>query len=106
MVSPRIVYNLGKLILIGMAVQLVVLGYVFYTDYQGRKDLVTATREGCGRDKKDREANAEGWRIAEAARREEDQNDVANRYARIASGMEERAKINCDQRYPPASFFP
>jgi hypothetical protein len=95
-----------KLMLAGMIALLFVVAYVFYTDYQGRKSEVAAVRSGCERDKRDRAANAEGWRIAEAARRAEGMNDVANRYQRIASGMEERAKINCNKIYPSASFFP
>jgi hypothetical protein len=93
-------------ILIFLAVQLLLIGYVFYQSYQGRADVVYNARRGCERGKLDRNANAEGWRIAEAARRHDGQIAVANKYARIASGQEKRSRINCNKAYPKAGVFP
>lgn len=78
---------------------------IWVTSFQGRADLVQSQREGCSRGKLDRAANAEGWRIAEAARRAEGQTDVAARYARIAASLEARAKINCAERFPDPGPF-
>lgn len=98
--------SLAQLIVIGMAVQLAVIGYVFYTSYSGRSALVKSQRAGCERGKMDRAANGEGWRIAEFARRSSGQTQVADRYAKIAQGLERRAIIKCEVVYPKASLLP
>lgn len=98
--------SLVKLLIIGMIVQLFIIGYIFYQSYAGRADVVTAQRKGCKRGKLDRNANAEGWRQAEAARRASGQFKVANTYARIASGLEARSRIECDKVYPSAGLLP
>lgn len=99
-------YRLAQLILIGMAVQLAVIFYVFISTYQGRKDLVDSQRAGCGRGLLDRTANAQGWRIAEGARLAEGDIGVAAKYNTIASGLEDRSHINCEDAYPKVSIFP
>lgn len=104
--TNRIANLFAKLVLVGMCIQLLVIGYVFITEYNGRTDVVTAARQGCERDKLDRKANARGWRIAEEARRKEGQTKVADDYAKIAGPMEKRSRINCKARYPKASMFP
>lgn len=104
--DKSLLFKMAVLILIGMLVQLVVIGYVFYSSYEGRKDLVFSQRAGCHRGKLDRNANAEGWRIAEAARSASGDYAVAARYDIIAVGLEERANINCEEAYPKASIFP
>lgn len=99
----------SKVVRFGISVLLallVVISYVFYQSYQGRVDLVDAQRAACERGKKDRNANAEGWRIAEAARKADGQFTVANKYRRIASGLEARGRINCSEVFPKAGFFP
>lgn len=110
MPSPPITKHSGKmltqLLLIGMVVQMLVVGYVFYQSYAGRTKLVHSQRAGCERSKFDRQANAAGWRIAEAARRAGGQIVVANRYRDIASKMEDRSRIKCDQVYPTAGILP
>lgn len=97
---------LVRLMFVALAFQFLVIFFVLWTDYNGRQTTVTAVRGGCERDREDRAANAQGWRIAEAARRDEGQKDVAADYAKIARGLELRAAINCERRYPKASLIP
>jgi hypothetical protein len=99
-------YRLGKLILIGMAIQLLVIGYVFFQSYKGRENVVLHAREGCERAKLDRSVNAEGWRIAEDARRSAGDIAVADKYASIASSLESRSRINCTEKFPKAGLLP
>jgi hypothetical protein len=99
-------YNLALLVLVAMIVQLFVISYVFYQSYQGRLEVVYAQRIGCERNKLDRNDNAAGWRIAEAARRAEGQIGVANQYAHIASGLEARSRIDCVKAYPNPGVLP
>lgn len=101
-----LMFKMGVLIIVGMLVQLSVILYVFYSSYEGRKELVTSQRAGCKRGKQDREANGTGWRIAQAARIADGQFSVAAQYSKIAGGLEERSLINCDDAYPKASIFP
>lgn len=91
---------LGKLIIIGMLVQLAVIVYVGVAAHQARTDLTQAQRRGCERSKLDRRSNAKGWRIAEAARRADGEIAVADKYSKIASGLEERSRINCRKAFP------
>lgn len=98
--------SLVKLLIIGMVVQLFVIGYVFYQSYAGRSGVVTAQRKGCERGKHDRDANAQGWRIAETARRASGDIAVANHYAEIASGLEARSRIKCADVFPLAGLLP
>ena len=126
-----LIFRLVIMIIIGMVVQLAVIGYVFYANYQGRSDLVKSQRAGCKRGKLDRGANAEGWRAAEAARiasaaktlhipigevtvivraKNPPQHVIpdvraARKYHRIASGLEERARIICEEQFPGAKIF-
>lgn len=100
-----LIFKLGVLILIGMVVQLVVIGYVFWSQYEGRKDNVANLRAGCRRGKGDRRDNAAAWRIAANARSIEGDFDVAERYSIIASNLERRASINCLEAYPKASVI-
>lgn len=95
-----------RLMIVGMVCLLLVVAYVFYQSYQGHLDLVDAQRNACERGKKDRKANAEGWRAAEAAREAEGQPQVAAKYRRIAAGLERRGRINCSIAFPKESFFP
>lgn len=98
--------KLALLILATLCLQLFMIGYVFYANYQGRVDTVKAQRAGCERSKLDRGANASGWRIAEAARRADGQHAVAHRYSKIAGGLEFRSRIPCARAFPKASLFP
>jgi hypothetical protein len=98
--------KLTKLVILCLVLFLFVIGYVFFTGYNGRRDLVESQRRGCERGKLDRNANASGWRIAEDARRSDGQTDVANNYAAIARGLERRSRINCKEAFPKASLIP
>lgn len=104
--TDRTALNLGKLIIIGMAIQLLVIGYVFYQSYQGRSDVIHSQRLGCSRGKKDRKSNAKGWRIAQDAREADGDILVAKKYGRLASDLEGRAKINCHTAFPKAGLLP
>lgn len=122
---------IAKLLLIGFAVQLGIIGYVLYQSYVGREDLVKAEQAGCNRSKLDREANALGWRTAETARLHSvaremhisfdqarmliklrplpyDPSDLvtAREYDRIAAGQEARSRIACSKAFPKASLLP
>jgi hypothetical protein len=113
-------YRMAQLILIGMAVQLVVIIYVFNSSYEGRKDLVNSQRLGCKRGKLDRadnarlaRSNASNWRQAAGVRRADGDISVAIVYetnARkqeaVAQSLTERARINCKIVYPNAGIFP
>ena len=128
--SDKAIVGLVRLLILVMVLQLVIVGYVFYSNYQGRQDLVKSQRAGCERGKLDRGANAEGWRAAETARiasaaktlhistdeatvlvREKPESNsipdvvAARRYDRIASGLEERARIVCKKQFPDAEVF-
>lgn len=123
--------DLVKLIIIVMLVQISVVAYVFYSFYEGRKTTVENQRAGCERSKKDRDANAEGWRAAQMARMQSvvqtqhipldeveqlvlqepqlsDPSDLvaAKQYHNIASGLEKRSRINCSEAFPKASILP
>lgn len=104
--SDRVLNKVVRLVIfIGLMLVLFV-GYVFYQSYEGRVNLVDSQRAACERSKKDRSANAQGWRIAEEARRNEGQEVVALAYSKIAAGLEERSQIVCDEAFPKASFIP
>jgi len=72
----------------------------------GRSELRNSQVAGCERGKLDREANAAGWRIAQAARLADGQFAVAKKYGQIAAGLEQRARIDCEKRYPAPSIIP
>jgi hypothetical protein len=105
-VNDTTAHHLGRLIVIGMIVQLSVICYVFYSAYERRKEAVVYQRAGCERSKLDRGDNASGWRIAEAARRADGQIEVANEYDKIASSLEARSRIACSKAFPDATIFP
>lgn len=95
-----------QLVLAGMVCMLFVVGYVFWTTYSGRVALVTGQRAGCERAKLDRNSNGEGWRIASEARRRDGQYVVAQKYADIALGLENRGAISCENAFPKARLIP
>lgn len=120
-----------RLVLLLFALLLLLWGYTLWQSYKGRVDLVHSERVGCERGKKDRKANAIGWRAAEFARldtlaqtlhisfkeakarldtkptpREVPDLVAARQYAKIASGLERRGRIDCTKAYPNASFLP
>jgi len=122
---------LVKMILIGLAVNLAVVSYVFYQSYVGRETVVEASRAACVRSKLDRRAEAYGWRTAEQARlatlaksmgvplaqanklivlkpHHGDPPDLvaARKYAGIAVGLEERNRLTCIKAFPKAGLLP
>lgn len=123
--------TLVKLTIAWVILFLILVGYVFFQSYQGRVDLVTSQRRSCELTKRDRAANARGWRTEEAARiialaearyisshaakqlitQDPMPNDLpdliaARRYNKIASNLERRSRIHCAQAFPKAGFFP
>lgn len=106
MATKRDVKLLAYLMITLLVLQLALVGYTFYVAYKGRDRLVTAQRLACERGKKDRRANATGWRIAERARRNAGEYRTAVRYQYIAESLEERAAIDCDKKFPEATLIP
>jgi hypothetical protein len=110
--------SLAKLIIIGMCVQLLVIGYVFYQSYQGRVDVVNSQRAGCERGKLDRTDNADFQRahaeyirkVVLAASVKQDVKDAAytalDTFSRTSASLTKRAKINCEDVYPKVSLIP
>jgi len=105
-VTDDIAYKLAKLAMIILVINLFVLGYSIYSAHEARKDLVISQRGGCERGKLDRNSNAEGWRIASEARRRDGQYHVAQKYADIALGQENRGMISCENVFPKARLIP
>lgn len=97
---------LVKIVVIGLLVNLGVIGYVFGSNYAARKSTVAGQRFSCERNKLDRKANASGWRIAQEARRKSGDISIAIRYGNLARGLERRARLDCKKTYPKARLFP
>jgi hypothetical protein len=110
--------GLAQLVVIGMAVQLLVIGYVFYQSYQGRNDVVSSQRQGCERGKLDRQDNADfqiaqtiyitGVTDAQSVR--EDVKQAARKavitFHRTSQSLKKRARIDCAHVYPKAGLLP
>lgn len=100
-----------------IAVLVILVAAVAVTNFTGRHDLVASQRAGCARGKLDRAANARGWRIAQHARQVTANDPAASSterasarhaaevYARIATGLEKRSRINCSQLFPEPGIF-
>lgn len=109
---------MAKLIVIGMLVQLLVIGYVFYQGFTGRQDIVHSQRLGCKRGKLDRQDNADFQnahavyitRVTDARSVQQDVKDAANEalmtFERTSASLTRRAKIDCAKVYPKARFIP
>lgn len=95
-----------KLVVVGLLVNLGVIGYVFGSSYSARKSIVSGQRIGCERNKLDRKANASGWRIAQGARIKSGDISIAIKYGNLAQGLERRARLDCNKTYPKARLFP
>lgn len=104
--STRSGKQLTKFVFALFGVIIIMIFYVFYQSYEGRKAIAENQRAGCVRGKTDRTDNAIGWRNAEAARRAAGEIDVARIYAGIATSLEKRSRINCSEEYPNPRFFP
>lgn len=97
---------LAKIVVIGLFVNLGVIGYVFGSNYAARKNTVAGQRVGCERNKLDRKANATGWRIAQEARKKSGDISIAIKYGNLARDLERRARLDCNKTYPKARLFP
>lgn len=131
--SPDTGGKIVRLMIGGMIAFLILIGYVLWQSYEGRADLVTASRLACERGKLDRATNARGWRTAETARlsalAETEHLTVAEaklfislppekgefpdlvaarRYDELASDLEARtgSHLNCHKVFPKAGFLP
>lgn len=98
--------GLAKIVVLGMLVQLMVIGYIFVASHSTSDTIVNAARAGCERNKRDRRANAEGWRIAQSARWASGDFAVSRRYGKLASQLESRSRLNCKKTYPKARLLP
>lgn len=109
-------HRFAKLVIIGMVVQLGVIAYVFITEHNGRQDAVFAAREGCKRDVLDRQASVTlNENILKAFREGQRQapqvltptrKRAVEEIESTTSGLDDRAHINCTERYPDAGWFP
>lgn len=107
-----------KLLIVGMCCFILLTLYVAYTNYEGRKTLVTSQRAGCERGKLDRIDNAAFQRahkvyidkVVLAQSVKEDVKEAAREavvtYNRTAESLSQRAKINCQEAFPKASLLP
>lgn len=98
--------SLVKLWIIGMLVQLFVIGYGLYVSYTDRVNLVNAQRHGCERAKQDRDVNAKGWRTAKRRSLSQGQPDFADIYDGIVTSLEIRSKVDCIKAFPQARLLP
>ena len=116
--SNQTAYNLAKLALVVLGIQLCVIGYVFYQSYQGRVDIVRTQRLGCERGKKDRGDNADFQhaqkqyieKVVLAASVKEDVKTAAREavktFERTSGSLSERALIDCQKAFPDAKWIP
>jgi hypothetical protein len=116
--TPQTGKKIVKLVIGGLVMILLLVGYTFYQSYKGRVDLVNAQTQECKRAKLDRLDNAEFQRahatyirrVVLAQSVEEDVKRAARTalrtFRRTASGLEDRAKIDCSTVIPKASLIP
>lgn len=118
-VSKKIGRDLVFLVLTGMFVQLGLMGYVFYSAYEGRVDLVESQREAClTRGTVANEANARFQRahtryitkVTGAKSVQEDVKKAAREAVKVfretSTTLTRVANVDCMKAYPKASFFP
>jgi hypothetical protein len=117
-VNDKIGYNLARLIILGMFIQLLVIGYVFLQAYDQRVILVDSQRQSCEQEKLDRKDNADfqtaqtdyiavlsnttsvGKDVKVAAKR------ANETYKRTSTSLTDRTKIDCTEAFPDASLLP
>lgn len=100
---------LRRFALVGFVTTALLFAYTVWQSYVGRLLLRDAQVTACERGRRDRSANALGWRTAEVARRKTGTAtdlEAARRYAEIAFGLEARAHINCREEFPHPTLFP
>lgn len=118
MVSNETLTKLIKLVIAVMAMQLFIVGYVFYTGYQGRVGIVNNQRAGCNRGKLDRIDNAAFQRahklyidrVVLAASVKADvkaaARDAVETYNQTAANLTKRSLIDCSKAFPDARLIP
>lgn len=98
-----------KLLAFSLAVVILAMtALVLAQGYAGRVALRDSQLAACERAKLDRRVNAEGWRVAEHARRASGTATdlrAADLYDRIATGLEMRARVVCARAYPPVRLL-
>jgi hypothetical protein len=99
-----------RVIGINSLVTIVLFIVVAVSGYQGAIDDAEFKRAGCERSKRDRAQNATGWRTAEMRLQAQYDRDpqptdltALKKYARIATGLEKRSKIDCAKAFPNPS---
>lgn len=117
-VLPKTEYGLGKLIMIMLVVQLSVIAYIFYSDFQGRRNLVDSQRAGCERLKLDRQDITAVERAEEqythqiAANSPTDSvealiaEEAHTKFETAIRALTKRAQIDCAEAYPQARLLP
>lgn len=109
---------LVKMIIIGMIVQLTVVGFVAYSTFDDRSDLVNAQRAGCERSKLDRKDNADFQVahkryidkvvLAQSVKEDVKQaaRDAVRTYNRTSADLAARAKLKCAVLFPKGGVIP
>lgn len=109
---------LVKMIIIGMIVQLSVVGFVAYSSFKDRGDLVHAQRRACERGKLDRTDNADFQvahkkyidKVVLAQSVKEDvkkaARDAVKIYNRTSADLAKRARIRCAEAFPKGGVVP
>ena len=107
-----------KVILIGMFVQLGVMGFVPVSFYKGRADTAVNSQKGCDRNKKDRKDNADFQNaqkdyIKKVVLAQSVKNDVkqaakeaVKTFDRTSASLTRRSKINCKAAFPKGGVLP
>lgn len=95
-----------RLMLVGMTLFLVLIGYVFYQSYEGRVNIVNAQRTACERGKKDHTNSALGWRALQDQANSQGQPWFSVTYSKVAGYFEIRSQISCAKAFPKAGFLP
>lgn len=116
MTHDKVHFGLAKLVVIAMFVQLLVIAFVGYHDWQARDLVVTAARSACELSKADRKASVilnkailvnfkdtdrlRGTTVA--PKRVEAENQIHEQTTKLNV----RAKISCAKAFPKASLIP
>jgi hypothetical protein len=116
MIPDDIVKAVIRLVATIFAVQLAIIGFVFWTAYEGRKDAVTSQRAGCERGKLDRTASAtfaqgvldifQGTDETTPSVVTDKRTESQQKIQKAIEGYKERAKIECTETIPKARLWP
>jgi hypothetical protein len=117
-VTDNLAHNVVRVVVIGLVVQLAVIGYVFYSGYKSRVETVTFQRAACERGKLDRKDNADFQvahteyirKVTGAASVHEDVKKAARTaiktFERTSQRLSKRAVLKCQAAIPNATLFP